>query len=236
MTTGAAALALHLTREEAFGLKVGGSERITCWMTPPRRETIPEDGFFRASERWVAGTSGFSARAFRKAGAHAIDEAIWRRLEDTAFHGIPYEEWDRAADGFRDHPRSVAADAWIGMVTIAFSMHPREGFSPIPLTLTGPFGEWTQYREPAEKARPLAWLGPPRLEPKERFLPEPFDGIEPRDMWTQPGRQGFVPAGDFAAAGLLELGDRIDRALSEGEPLSRTWSCQVPLWVGLADG
>lgn len=226
---------LHLTRQEAIGLKVGGSERIACWLTKPRREFVPEDGIFRGIERWVSDTKEFNARAFRKAGAHDLDEAIWDHMEKTSFPGIAYEDWDRfEGRSCLDHPDAVPYGTWIGTVWIELSPEPREGLSPMPLTLTGPFGDWTQYKDPAQGAVPIAWLGPTLLQSKERFLPEPFDGAEPRDFWTQPGRQGSVRADDFAKAGLTEIGDRIAGALAAGDPGSREWSCEVPLWVGLA--
>lgn len=229
-------LELYLTREEAFGLKVGGVERVRCWLTRPRSEVTPAEGIFSESSRWVADTWGFSARAFRKAGADDLVKAVWDHMERTAFPGIPYEEWDRRAPGFRDHPDSVQADAWIGSVRVRFSPEPGESLFPMPLTLTGPFGDRTQYKEPDRDARPIAWLGPTMLQPKERFLPEPFDSAEPKDFWTQPGRQGSVLANDFAVAGLTEIGERIDAALAAGDPGTRTWSCEVPVWVGLASG
>lgn len=226
---------LHLTRQEAIGLKVGGSERISCWLTKPRREVVPEDGIFRSVERWVSDTRDFNARAFRKAGAHDLDQAIWTHMEETSFPGIAYDDWDRfEGRSCLDHPDAVPFGTWIGEIWIEFSLEPREGLFPMPLTLTGPFGERTMYREPDRAATPIAWLGPPMLQPKERFLPEPFDGVEPRDFWTQPGRQGSVGAGDFAKAGLTGIGDRIAEALASGHPDSRLWSCEVPLWVGLA--
>ena len=226
---------LYLTREETFGLKVGGIDRVTCWLTRPRRE-MREAGTMFAGDQWVADTDPFSARAFKVAGAADVCDAIWHHLEDTAFPGIPYEAWDDCASGsFRDHPDSVPASSWIGTIRISIETGPRPGATPFPVTLTGPYGTWTQFRTPTAGAPKLAWLSPPRLERARSVGACPLEGTRARDCWHQPRRGGVIGAQTFRKAGVQSAASAIDAAFAKAPArIRRNWSARVDLWVGLA--
>lgn len=226
---------LYLTREETFGLKVGGVKRVTCWLTKPRRE-LREAGTMFAGEQWISDTDHFTAKAFRDARATDIADAIWSHLEQTAFPGIPYEDWDDCKSGsFRDHPDSVPASSWIGLVRIAVETEPSAGATHFPVTITGPYGTWTEFRRPDRGAPNLAWLGKPRLHEGRENGPCPFEGIAARDCWHQPKGSGVIDASSFRKAGIQDAADAVDRALAMAPArIRRRWSRQVDLWVKLA--
>ncbi|SIR35693.1 Enoyl-(Acyl carrier protein) reductase [Bosea sp. TND4EK4] len=89
---------LYLTREEAFGLKVGGLERVTCWLARPQRQGL-DDFLGKPSWGWASPVSQFSARAFHVIGATDVARAIWRAVQETAFPEIDYEDWDGHPEG-----------------------------------------------------------------------------------------------------------------------------------------
>lgn len=226
---------LHLTREEAFGLKVGGLERVTCWLTRPERQRY-EDFLGKPSWGWASPASGFSARAFHVIGAEDVAKAIWRAVEETAFPGIPCESWDNDGEpDFKDHPQSVPADEWVGSVKIRVETRPFPNGTEMPITLTGPYTQ----RFPGKHDRPpsttLAWLSPPRLEDTSDVQHDPFSDEAPIPYWQDPRRTEPLNAEDLQTA-FPVLKSEFRKALrGRGSRAAHHWSRLVPTWIGLAE-
>lgn len=224
---------LHLTREEAFGLKVGGLERVTCWLARPVRQRF-DDYLGKPVWAWGSPASRFSARTFHVIGATDIAQAVWRQVEETAFPGIPHRYWDKDGEpNFKDHPQAVPADRWIGSVEIRIETEPFADATAMNITLTGPYTEQFEGEHPRSPSTTLAWLSPPQAEDPFDSDPDPFTDEPPKSYWRDPRRTEALNAQNLQDAFPILTARFATAMTGRASPTPRNWSQVVPTWIGL---
>jgi len=244
---------LYLTRPWGSSLRAGGVDRLDWSLTRP--VSVPcEDEVLRSIrppdapqwQRWEAGTRILPYRALRKSRCEALDKAAWKCVSETAFAGIPWEEWDRQEDGgCGDNPAAVHCDEWIGEVPILISTAPFDDATHVPWTLTGPYseheGRWRNAPLPEGEESVNVWLLPPRIQRCSHWGPDPFSGVRQSDFWDVPwaGCEPFLRFRDLETAGLAEIVEACRSAIrrtlpgwnmGSGRP-PLEWSATIDLWI-----
>lgn len=203
---------IHLTRESAFSLKVGGMRRMRMWLDKPHNTLVEErlGSETITINRWSSRLPSLSAGIFL-GRQEALSEPVWSCLEDTAFAGIPYESWDSGPDGrFADNALSVPAEVWIGELDFLVSRRPFAGSVPFEIMVTGPYSHRTEWYDPAE-ARPsgddalLAWFRRPTFQPAPEGELCPFTGRIRRSYWSGEGGDQAISLSVLEAADLREI-------------------------------